>query len=149
MFRNHWSMVVNNMYDKSYYHLTHNQLRRFENVCFLAMPFYKLDISSLLEILVFNFIFRSGDRLKYFVEVFCFSFMYVSAVLFLGTEVYLNRSFSLSIAQDIQNMSLNEMRRRSYTLKIASQIKENSVFLKPVLQNAQQIRKKTTENTLF
>ena len=56
------------------------------------MPFYKLDISSLLEILVFNFIFRSGDRLKYFVEVFCFSFMYVSAVFLLGTEVYFNSS---------------------------------------------------------
>ena len=142
MFRNHWSNVVKNMYDNSYYHLTHNQLRRFENVCFLAMPFYILDISSLLEILVFNFIFRSGDRLKYFVEVFCFSFMYVSTVFLLSREVYFNSSFFLSIAQDIQNMSLNEMRRRSYTLKIASQITENSVFLKPVLQNAQQIRKK-------
>ena len=65
------------------------------------MPFYKLDISSLLEILVFNSIFRSGDRLKYFVEVFCFSFMYVSAVFLLGTEVYFNSfRFFLSIAQD-------------------------------------------------
>ena len=32
------------------------------------------DISSLLEIFIFNLNFRSGDRLKYFVEVFCFSF---------------------------------------------------------------------------
>ena len=149
MFRNHWSNVVKNMYDKSYYHLTHNQLRRFENVCFLARPFYKLDISSLLEIFIFNFNFRSGHRLKYFVVVFCFSFMYVSTVLFLGTEVYLNRSFSLSIAQDIQNMSLNEMRRRSYKLKMAHKIKANLAFLKPVLQNAQQISKKKLKNAIF
>ena len=39
-------------------------------VCFLSRSFYKVDISSLLEILIFNFNFRSGDRLKYFVEVF-------------------------------------------------------------------------------
>ena len=69
MFRNHCSNVIKNMYDNSYYHLTHNQLRRFENVCFLAMPFYKLDISSLLEILVFNFIFRSLQ--KFLASVLC------------------------------------------------------------------------------
>ena len=32
-------------------------------------------------------------------------------------------------------LSINAMRRSSYTLKIASKIKENLVFLKPVLQN--------------
>ena len=54
MFRNHWSNVIKTMYDNSYYHLTHNQLRRFENVCFLARPFYNLDISCLLESISFQ-----------------------------------------------------------------------------------------------
>ena len=62
-------------------------------MCFLARQFYELDIRSLLEILIFNFNFRSGDRLKYCVEVFCFSFMYVSTVFLLGTEVYFNSIF--------------------------------------------------------
>ena len=57
------------------------------------MPFYIVDTSSLLEILIFNFNFRPGDRLKYFVEVFCFSFMYVSTVFLLGTEVYFRSIF--------------------------------------------------------
>ena len=132
MFRNHCSNVVKNKYDNSYYHLTHNQLRRFENVCFFAMPFYKLDISSLLEILAFNFISRSGDRLKLFVEVFCFSFLYVSAVFLLGTEVYFNSSvFFLSIAQDIQNMSLNKMRRRSYIEDRSINMLEIILFFSP------------------
>ena len=137
MFRNHCSNVIKNMYDSSYYHLTHNQLRRFENVCFLAIPFYKLDINSLLEILVFNFIFRSFQ--KFLASVLCmFQLCFFQVQMSILTVV-----FFVSIALEIQNMSLNEMRRRSYTLKIASQIKENLVFLKPVLQNAQQISKKT------
>ena len=44
----------------------------------------------------------SGDRLKYFVEVFCFSFMYVSTIFLLGTEVYLNSFFKIKYSRYLE-----------------------------------------------
>ena len=66
-------------------------------------------------------IFRLGVQKRFLKSFFNFFFMYLSNVFLLCTEVYFNSfSFFLSIARDNLNMSLNEMRRRAYTLKIAS-----------------------------
>ena len=88
-------------------------------------------------------VFLLGTEVLFISFYFCF--MYVLNVFILGTKAvfvsfYEQKSiltvvFLIKYTRYIE-YELKRMRRMSYTLTIASKIKANSVFLKPVLQNA-------------
>ena len=91
------------------------------------------------------------SKLRQLIQLSCFekcTEVFITSVFCMFQTFFLQVQkqflFFYPIPQDIQKRK--EKRIRSYTLKIASKIKANSVFLKPVLQNAQHIRRRNPKN---